>query len=432
MSDIRSRLKREFHQSVNSRFARNAGWLAAGQGTGFFLQGVYFVMLARLLGRDDYGIFAGAFAFSSLVSQYSPLGTGTVFLRHVSRDPGAFGVHWGNILATTFVFGGFISIVLIYIGKHILNPSSAALVMFAAVANVIFAQLTTETGRVFQAFEKMKISAMMGMLTSLVRTITAGSMLLFMHHATARQWAIAALFISAASATTAAVIVTINFGRPRFVLHKIFHASAEGVGYSFAASASSVYNDIDKTMLSHYGMNAANGIYTMAYRIVDMAAMPIISIRDAALPRLFKSGSTNLDATSTLTIRLFKRAAPIALVAAAGMFLFAGILPKIVGHGYAETVVALRWLCLIPLFRSVHQMTGSALTGAGLQSYRTASQVSAAILNIVLNFHWIPMYGWRGAAWASLATDGALAVVTAILFKIKIFDRRHVLQTDLI
>jgi len=47
----------------------------------------------------------------------------------------------------------------------------------------------------------------------------------------------------------------------------------EGIGYSFASSTTSIYNDIDKTMLSHYGMNFANGVYTMAYRIIDIATM---------------------------------------------------------------------------------------------------------------------------------------------------------------
>ena len=44
------------------------------------------------------------------------------------------------------------------------------------------------------------------------------------------------------------------------------------------------YNDLDKTMLSHYGMSAANGIYTMAYRVIDLASMPVSSMEDAAEP----------------------------------------------------------------------------------------------------------------------------------------------------
>ncbi|MGH9561899.1 MAG: polysaccharide biosynthesis C-terminal domain-containing protein, partial [Terracidiphilus sp.] len=53
----------------------------------------------------------------------------------------------------------------------------------------------------------------------------------------------------------------------------------------------------------------------------------------------------------------------------------------------------------------------TAVTGMGFQRYRTRAQLSAAAFNLGLNLWLIPRYGWLGAAWASLATDGALAVV---------------------
>ncbi len=58
--------------------------MLVGQGLSFFCQAAYFVLLARLLGSREYGVVVGAFAFASLVSQYSSLGTGTLLLRYVS------------------------------------------------------------------------------------------------------------------------------------------------------------------------------------------------------------------------------------------------------------------------------------------------------------------------------------------------------------
>jgi O-antigen/teichoic acid export membrane protein len=101
----------------------------------------------------------------------------------------------------------------------------------------------------------------------------------------------------------------------------------------------------------------------------------------------------------------------LAALASAAMFVCAPLIPRIMGAGFQESVTALRWLCLIPVFRSVHQMCGSALTAAGLQKYRTAAQVSVAALNFVLNVWMIPAFGWKGAAWASLITDGGLGLL---------------------
>jgi O-antigen/teichoic acid export membrane protein len=38
-----------------------------------------------------------------------------------------------------------------------------------------------------------------------------------------------------------------------------------------------------------------------------------------------------------------------------------------------------------------------------------------AVINFLLNLWWIPAYGWIGAAWSSVASDGLLALINALL-----------------
>ena len=408
-----------------SAMARNASWLLAGQGLGLVLQAVYFVILARLLGPVQYGVYAGAFAFASLVAQYSALGTGTLFLRYVSSDRATFAVYWGNILVVTSVVGGGLVVALDLLGPRVLNPASAALVLLAAIGNCICQQLTIESGRVFQTFEKMGWTALINLLTNLLRTIAAAAMLIAMHRCTAWQWALVSTLVSALAAGAIVVTITLRFGRPRFDPKLFLKRGAEGLGFAVAMSTSSLYNDLDKTMLSHYGMNRDNGIYTVAYRIVDIATIPIFSIRDAAMPRFFTLGREGVAASAELAFRLLRRTLALGALATVAMFLAAPLIPVIVGHGFLEGVAALRWLCLIPLFRSVHQMTGCALTGAGMQRYRTATQLLAATLNFFLNLWLIPKWGWHGAAWSSLCTDTALAAMNSGVLRFQLSRNAH-------
>lgn len=398
----------EWPRLRESRLASDTGWLFAGQCVSILLQAAYFIVLARLLGAVEYGIFIGAFAFTSILAQYSSLGSGMVLLRYVSIDHKSFGGYWGNVLLSTFVLGALFTALLLVLAHHVLNTSSASLVLLASIGNCVCAQLTSETGRVFRAFEKMRVTAGLNILTNLMRTLAAGGMLLTIHRATAWQWVLASTVVSALAAVIAVGVVTVHFGPPQFSPRLFARHGIEGFGYSFAQSTTSLYNDVDKTMLSHYGMNEANGIYTMAYRVVDMATMPIFSIQDAALPRFFQRGRSGLSPASELSTRLLKRAAPLGVLSAAAMFVAAPLIPHFVGHGFAESVAALRWLCLIPVFRSVHNMTGAALTGAGLQGYRTTAQMTAVGINVGLNLWLIPRFGWLGAAWSSLVTDAAL------------------------
>jgi O-antigen/teichoic acid export membrane protein len=91
------------------------------------------------------------------------------------------------------------------------------------------------------------------------------------------------------------------------------------------------------------------------------------------------------------------------------------VIPRVVGRDFSGVLIALRWLCWIPLLRGIHRITGSALTGSGHQRLRTVAQLSVAAVNLGLNLWWIPMYGWIGAAWSSVASDGLLAVLNPVI-----------------
>jgi O-antigen/teichoic acid export membrane protein len=392
-------------------FKRHFGWMFVGQGMGYVLRGAYFVLIARLLGVLQYGVVVGAIALVNIVTNYSRLGSSVVFIRHVSADRTQFAVYWGNILLVTLGMSSFLIVVLHFAARHLIGPASAALIIPTAIASCLCEQLTVGAGQVFQTFEKMRITATLNLLTSLARTLAAGVMLFVLHHATALQWVIVSAIVSAMAAITALVMVTLKFGAPKFIPRLFLKRGAEGAEYAISASADTAYNDLDKTMLSHYGMSAANGIYSMAYRVIDLATMPVSSIQMASEPRLFQLGAVSLQGAATFGRRLLKRGLATSVIAAVGMFLLAPLIPLMVGKGFTESISALRWLCLIPVFRSIHGITGGVLTGAGLQRYRTMAQITAVIINFGLNLWLIPTHGWHGAAWASLATDGTLGII---------------------
>ena len=59
---------------------RNAASMFAGQCLSVGFQVGYFVLLARLLIPAEYGIYMGVVALAAILSQYTALGSGFVFL----------------------------------------------------------------------------------------------------------------------------------------------------------------------------------------------------------------------------------------------------------------------------------------------------------------------------------------------------------------
>ena len=395
----------------HSTLARNAAWLFAGQGLSFLVQGLYFVLLARLLGTTQYGLLAGAVALVAVVSQYSTLGSGLLFLRYVSPDHTRFRHYWGNILMSILLLGTLLVVALRFSGRWLVGQPSVPLLIPIAIGDCLFQQLNSCAGQVFQTFEKMKYSAAITLSSNLLRLALAASMFFTLHRASAWQWALASLLVSGLAAGFAFATVTRCFGLPAFSLSLFRRHFGEGFVFSISGSTTAVYNDIDKVVLSHDGMNQANGIYSMAYRAINIGAMPIMSIVSAAFPRFFREGVKGIAAVTPMAWQLLKRTAVIGLAVTVTLFLAAPLIPHLLGPGYAESVRALRWLCLIPLLRCFHLSAGDAIAGAGHQKFRLVSQSIAALGNLGLNLYLIPRYSWLGAAWASLATDGALGVM---------------------
>ena len=392
-----------------SRLARNAVWMFAGQGLSFLVQALYFILLARLLGTLEYGILAGAIALVSVVSQYSTMGSGLLVLRYVSPDHTRFREYWGNVILSTAFFGSLLVLGLHLAGRWMVGSSSASILVILAIGDCLCGQLTTAASQVFQAFEKMKITATLNLITNLCRLLLAAGMLFSLHRASAWQWAMASLVVSVVAVVCAVATVTVRFGWPLFRPALLFQRIGEGAIFAVSGSTTSIYNDVDKVLLGHYGMAAANGIYSMAYRVVNIATMPIMSIQAAAFPRFFREGVKGATATEPLARKILKRTLLLGGVSAVAMFLGAPLLPHLVGGGFGQSVGALRWLCLIPIFRCIHVGSGDAMAGAGYQKYRLGAQAVAAAGNLGMNLYLIPRYSWTGAALASLLTDGGLA-----------------------
>jgi len=390
----------------------DTGWTFVGQGLGYGLRVGYFLIVAHLLGVVQYGVVVGAFAFVNLVAEQSRLGTGMLLLRYVSPQRRQFGAYWGNTLLVTTLTSAALIALLSILAPHILNPASASVVVILAITSCYLDQLVYSSTQAFMACGDMRGAAFINQLPSLLRFVVALAMWMTLQRATAMEWAFGSSLAGLLAALIALGLVSSQLGSPRFAPTLAVRHGLEGIGYACASSTTNAYNDLDKTMLSHFGMNAANGVYGLAYRIIDMATVPLMAVQLAAQPRLFQLADGGvLTLPVALGQRLLRRSLVLNAGICIGIVCLAPVIPMVVGHGFVDVVGALRWLCLILVFRCIHGITGCVLTGVGLQRFRTATQALVVGLNFGLNLWLIPRHGWHGAAWSSLVTDGTLAVL---------------------
>lgn len=409
--------KKEAGHQFNGTVAHNTVWMLLGQGFKLLIQALYFTVIARSLGAQNYGAFVGAVGFIGILLPFATMGSGYLLIKNVARDKRQFRKNFGGALLTTLLSAGFLFFIAVAI-SHFLLPAQIPLklIMMVAGSDLFASSIAGICGQAFIAFERMKWTASLNVLLSALRLAAAVTLATVKANPTPLEWGEFYLGSTAVVALLAFVLVLVKLGAPALNFTRNAAEIREGFYFSVAQSAQTVYNDIDKAMLARLSTLEATGIYGAAYRLIDVSYTPVAAVLVAACPNFFRVGVDGIPATLRYIRPLIVRALGYATFVALAFLVGAGVVPLILGNEYRLTAEALRWLAVLPLLKTVYFFLGDALTGAGYQALRTAISAGVAVFNVCLNLWMIPVYSWRGAAWSSIASDALLlsAVATAV------------------
>ena len=395
---------------------RDTMWLIVGKGLGLVLQASYFVIIARTLGVEKYGEFVSITALVAIVFPFAGLGTEILMLKNVAKDRSLFSIYWGNSLVVTIVTAVVLITLTVILAPLLLHHSISPLaILIVGVSDLIFSSITSLSSRVFQAVDRLNISARISVFIMFNKVLAAIALLAFFPDPNDLEWIWLYSLSSMISALVSVTLVQRLVGSPAMELARIKSELTEGISFSISSSAYTIYSDIDKTMLAKLSTLKATGIYAAAYRLIDVAFIPVISIAGAAYADFFRKGKDGVNAAVTFAKPLVIITATYSLFAGIGLLLIAPFVPTILGEEYLPVVEALRWLAPIPMFRAMQHFGGDILSGSGFQNWRSAMETSIAVFNITINLWLIPLYSWRGAAWASLASDGLLMLCLWLL-----------------
>jgi O-antigen/teichoic acid export membrane protein len=278
---------------------------------------------------------------------------------------------------------------------------------FVCVSDLILIRVVDLAGFAFGALGRMGEAAKLNVYVGLARLGSVLVLVMTVKHPDVQQWTVAYVVGSMASSLYSFIRVTSVAGI-RFSLGLMRKEITESSYFAVGTSAATIYNDIDKTMLARLSDFASTGIYSAAYRLIDVSIAPVRAMTSAAYPEMFRRGHHGPKAAEEYAWKLVKRSASFGLAVFLCLFIGAPILPHVLGNSFHSSVEAMRWLAVIPLLRCVHVFLGDALSGAGYQGTRTSVQVGIGVLNIVLNIYFIARWSWRGAAWTSVMCDGLL------------------------
>jgi O-antigen/teichoic acid export membrane protein len=386
--------------------------LLGGQVSRVLVQAVYFVVLARVLGATSYGAFAAAVAVSALVSPFSSLGTNTLMVKNVARDSSVVAREWLRAVLFTTLGGSAIAIGLGLLSKFLIpHELPVGAFIMIVTADLIGLRLIEVSAGAWQALGNSKPLAVLPTMTNILRLAVAGGMAYFSTTASLSLWA--SLYLLA-TLPFGLVVVAVGFRKFGYSSDRLGFSPAEfreGMLYSVALSSQNAYNDIDKTMLAKIESSSSAGVYSAAYRIIDMAYVPVRTVAAAAYPHFFREGEAGLRSVIKFTRKICPIVLALGATGAVAVALLAPYAPLILGDEYAAAVDIIRLLSPLVILRAVSFLAADALTGSGNQGFRTLSQIGIALVNIGLNFILIPDFGITGAVISTLFCEMLLGLM---------------------
>ncbi len=420
-------LQRSLQAKLQSSTFKGGLWILGSRLGRNVLQGVYFLLIARSLGAEQYGTFIGVAALVKILLPFAMWGSSEILMKHVSREPERFNAYWGNALAMVAAFGTVCMVVLLGLSGMVLSPAATlSLIVCVGLADLIFSRVVEIALKAFMAVDLHHLNAQLHVLLTVNSVLAALCLAVFVPEPNVTVWGGLYLVSRVVTMAIALFLVQRTLGKPKVVLKWIAPELAQGFFFSVDFSASTLSNDLDKTMLARIGTLQATGIYGAAYRVIDVALAPIMSLAAVAYAKFFRAGVDGVQGSMQVAKRLVPIAGTYGLMASVAVCLAAPLVPLLLGPDYAEVVSAIRWLSPLLFLRSIQNFAADTLTGAGLQGTRTLLQVGVALLNGVGNFFLIPLYSWKGAAWASLVSDSIL--VSGLWLLVFLFYRQQMAQ----
>jgi len=230
-------------------------------------------------------------------------------------------------------------------------------------------------------------------------------------------WAYAAQY--AFSCAYFAVVLWIKkLGRPGWRFERVLLREWFWKGLPFALTfvLTILYFRIDQPLIFIFRGEPESALYGAAYKPIESLLFVPITFLSVVFPVLAiyhrERPKEMLDAVNRFYKALFLMGCPTAV----GIFVLAGPLTSLLlGHDFLASEPALRVLSLALGIAFINNAFIGALNASDRQSSFTWAAGWSLVANLALNLTLIPLFGYQGASWATVATELVLAISGWIL-----------------
>ena len=373
---------------------------------------VVVVLVARVLGAEDFGRWTTLISLIALAGPLSEVGITQVAVARAAADPEEEAGWLGALVAIRTVLA-LVAGAACLTGVVILGDGGSMRLAGLLLTVTVLLGGISALSAIFQLHVRNDLLIVSITVNSVVWTgavvavgLTGGGLV-----------ALAAGFLGAALVSFAVqTVIALRRARVSFAGWRRRGRELVRVGLPLSISTLLIvaYVRIDQILVFSIAGERAAGLYGSAYRILDQAIVIPLSVATTLYPMLVRAHTVD---PARLRF-LLQRALEVLVALGLGALAFAipcggDALALLFGEEFRGAGATLAILMGVFLVTSVNYLNGSLILIFELQKRMLVISAVGLVANLALNIVLIPRYGFVASAWATLVTELVVVVLTS-------------------
>lgn len=401
----------------NNREATNASWLIGGRIAQMLLSFFVSILTARYLGPSNYGVINYAAAYVAFFTSMCTLGINAVIIRDFVEHPQEQGTAIGTSIVLRTV-SSFLSIILIFCVVSIVDQDEPTTITVALLCSVsLLFQVMDTFNYWFQSRYESKVTSIATFVayaaTSLYRIILLilQKDVMWFAFATSVDYICLGLFLWLSYRKHNGPKLRYSWSKGKYLLSRSYH-------YILSGMMVAIYGQTDRFMLKQMLDESSVGFYSLASSLSNMWVFVLQAIIDSMYPTIINLYGKDQKQFEKKNRQLYAIVIYVSIAVAACFVIFAPLIIRLLyGDAYLPAIGPLRIITWYTIFAFLGVARNAWIVCENQQKYLKYMYLSAAFINIVLNYFMIPLWGASGAALASLITQICTSLILPCFWK---------------
>lgn len=377
------------------------------------------LIVARMLGPNAFGAFAGVAALAVMLGTASSFGTHLVLLSEVSRESSRSESVLRFAIPTTLIcgailFASYLATCILVIPRAEVPP---AVLVALGIAETIVQPLVGLCASEHHGMGRIARAQLLGIIPAILRLFFAAAMILLKPEDPLESYTLG--YLSASLLTLALIFIVLPTPWPppnawRLPTRSELRVAA---GYAVLNITAAGPTELDKTLALRFLPLSTAGIYSAGARMIGATTLPVLAMLLSALPRLFREGQSPSNQSSRLLRLIFITSFTYGAVLATTLWVAAPLFDLLFGEKYIGLAHAIRCLAAAVPGMALRKAAGSALMSYGKPWMRVSFELIGILVLCIFATILTGQLGLAGMALALICSEWIMACSgTALIY----------------